>query len=324
MTSHRDFSIDMARGLAMIFVVMGHALVGILSAGSDTQIIRFLLITIYSFHMALFFIVSGMLSGGMARRAWPDVLRLLTLRVVWPYVLWGILLLLAGYLMRGQTNTPVEVFRPWVIIWKPPSVMWFLYYLFFGILLMRLLAPLPKLTALIVGLILLAVGYLQENGPITYVRWIGLFLIAASVGGNAAVWAARRTVLILGAGIMALMFWLAWQEAADPLLVYPASQPIFLPAYFAGSAVVLGLAKLWAQSGHGLVAQALSYIGQHTMPIFVTHILITAGTRIALRLTGAEDPVLVVGLGTILGVSLPLAAAALAERLGLSAVLGWR
>lgn len=59
--SKRDISIDVARGLGMIFVVYAHALEMSFSADTETSPMAFdQWRFIYSFHMPMFFVISGM------------------------------------------------------------------------------------------------------------------------------------------------------------------------------------------------------------------------------------------------------------------------
>ena len=58
--------IDMAKGTAILLVVIGHVLRGFVAAKMYTEYINvfnYIDFAIYSFHMPLFFIISGILYG---------------------------------------------------------------------------------------------------------------------------------------------------------------------------------------------------------------------------------------------------------------------
>lgn len=320
-SSARDTKFDIARGVGIILVVLGHALVGVQQGGLTTPLMHFLIIGIYSTHMALFFIISGVFSGSMAKRAWPEFSLAMLTRIVWPYLLWGFVLYTAHFLMGGFTNTQIKAYNLWSVIWPSGSVMWFFQALLAGMVLRRLLAGVSLNVTGLVGLALVAVAYIYPFwGGVE--RFVGLFLIAA--WGRPLLPKALSPLWVgLSAVVMVVTLGMVWQDAQLPLQGYPAFVPKYIPALLAGPILVLwGAARLSAFEG--LLARGLEYIGQHTMPIFVTHILITAGTRIALRLGGLDDPVLAILVGTVFGVGLPLIAAVVAQKLRLSAILGWR
>lgn len=315
----REAGFDIARGLAMILVVLGHALIGAMNAGFDDRVLRALLLVIYSSHMALFFTVSGLLSGGMARRGWPDFAQAMCARILWPYALWSVVLLAAHHVMSGYTNAPLDVFEPWTILWAPPAIMWFLYVLFFALVMMRGLAPAGAGVMSLAGLGLMVMAYAAPEVP-PNLRFAGLFLIAASIGPGA--WVRVRPVWIgLACSVMVGTLWLAIKDSAAPITGYPAAGLAYVPALVAGPLTLLTVARGLGRTGLGPL---LAYVGQRTMPIFVTHILITAGVRILARAAGVEGWWLIIALATGLGVALPLIALALSDRLRMSNWLGWR
>ncbi|WP_375175101.1 acyltransferase family protein [Pseudooceanicola sp.] len=318
----RDATLDTLRGLAMILVVFGHALIGAMAAGYDTPLVRVLILVIYSTHMALFFAVSGLLSRGMAQRGWAEVLRRIGVRLLWPYLLWSLVLLSAHYLMSGHTNVALTRFEPWTILWHPPAIMWFLYALILAMLLMRLLAPLPHAVMAGAGLVLMALAYLVPLVPLAG-RFVGLFLIACAAGPGALARLDRPVWIALSGGVMVVVLWLAMAEAGAPLTGYPAGSLAYLPALVAGPFLLLRVSR-WMARMQPTLAAAFAYVGERTMPIFVTHILITAGVRIVARAAGVTEWWAIILAATGLGVALPLAALSVADRLGLSRGLGWR
>ncbi len=320
-TSARDTRLDRARGVAMVFVVLGHALVGLKGAGFDTPLLRFALIAIYSTHMALFFLVSGLLSTSLAALPWTEVLRRLTQRLLWPYLLWSLMLYSLHFQMSAVTNTAIETFAPWRILCVPPSVMWFLYVLIASLLLLRWLAPGPRWLTFGMALCILCVAYSPLPAP-DYLRWVGVVLLAAAGGRQMVAALARPAGYAVAGLVMVATLLMAWGEAQSPAQGYPAADTVYIPALIAGPLLVYGLC---GAVDRGAVARLLAVIGRRSMAIFVTHILITAGTRILLlRVFDIDSWSAVVLLGTLLGIALPLLADAGARRLGIAAVLGWR
>ncbi|MGI3170906.1 acyltransferase family protein [Pseudooceanicola sp. C21-150M6] len=320
----RDDRIDLARGIAMILVVFGHALVGAKDAGQDTFWVRFLLVVIYSTHMALFFEVSGILSGSMAKRPWAQFTTSMLQRIVWPYVLWSFVIYSIHFMMSGYTNAVIAEYQPWRIFIRPPAVMWFLYVLFIAMIILRVLAPLDRRVTLVVGAVLLLAPYVYSGWPENS-RFVGLFLLAAVAGKAAIPYLTRPAFVAVSAAIMCVVVVMAWMQSLELLPGYPASQARYIPALVAGPALIFAACHLARSTGvMSGVQRFLVYVGQKTMAIFVTHILITAGSRIGLRLVGIDSWPLIILIATVLGVGLPLIAVTITDRLNLSKWLGWR
>ena len=74
----RDATWDIARGIGMMLVIYGHLLEPMYPAHSGRPLVDLAADqwqVIYSFHMMLFFLVSGAVNRSLPKKAWPDVLR---------------------------------------------------------------------------------------------------------------------------------------------------------------------------------------------------------------------------------------------------------
>ncbi|MEM9552501.1 MAG: hypothetical protein AAGA05_15075, partial [Pseudomonadota bacterium] len=154
----------------------------------------------------------------------------------------------------------------------------------------------------------------------------GLYLICAPFGRAVIDILARPVWIYVSVAIMIGTVAMAWHDASTGLHGYPAHAIPYIPALIAGPTLVVGLSRWIAGWSHrtALISQTLSLIGQRTMAIFVTHILVTAGTRIALVGVGVTNWTAIAVAATALGIALPLVAAGLADRLRVTAALGWR
>jgi fucose 4-O-acetylase-like acetyltransferase len=93
----RDATWDIARGIGMALVIYGHLLEPIYPAHNGRPVLESAAIQwqiIYSFHMMLFFFVSGAVNRNLTKKAWPDTLRgsLRLLALAWIVHLLGALL----------------------------------------------------------------------------------------------------------------------------------------------------------------------------------------------------------------------------------------
>ncbi len=316
----RDAALDAARGIAMIMVVFGHALDGAQSAGHASDVTRFLLILVYTTHIPLFLIVSGVLSEALCARPWRAFLHLLGLRVVWPYLLWSFTLLTLQYGMGNYTNGVLQNYRPLSILWDAPGVLWYLYVLCIALILHKLLMPAPRQMVFILGLACLIAPYSLDDWP-TKSRFIGIFLIGSAFGPRLFRIALHPRTILAASCIVVATIWIAFSRADDPIAGYPAYQAVFIPAIFAGPVLVYAFSQRFVPSGGDTL---LNLIGRNTMAIFVTHILFTAGTRIVMVHLGVTDWTLIIATATCAGIAMPLMAAVMARRWGFSKVLGWQ
>ncbi len=135
----RDATWDIARGIGMVLVIYGHFLEPmypakdggalIESAASQWQVI-------YSFHMMLFFLVSGAVNRNLTKKAFPDVLRgsLRLLALAWVVHIIGAFVVLA---IHPEARSSLSV-AAWTVVhpilegylWSV-GVLWFLTSLCF-------------------------------------------------------------------------------------------------------------------------------------------------------------------------------------------------
>ncbi len=134
MGKERNRALDIAKGIAIILVVIGHAVPdsttrqGISSGG-----LALLHSLIYSFHMPLFFLISGYfvdtLSEKFTRKQqiWKKFQRLMV-----PYIFVGLAYMPCKLLLSQFANKPFELSNLWkmVIGVNPDGELWFLYSLF--------------------------------------------------------------------------------------------------------------------------------------------------------------------------------------------------
>ena len=126
----RDRSIDTARGIAIIAIVLGHVERGLASAlllPYDTALTLDRLL--YLFHLATFAYLSGLFVRRAVER--DGVRRMLTRRVtlfVWLYLLWTLIQGSVRVAASSVANTPVTV-GDIVRIWIPEGQLWFLPWL---------------------------------------------------------------------------------------------------------------------------------------------------------------------------------------------------
>lgn len=126
--------INIARGLTVLFVLLGHSIPD--AQTSDTQgiIIKFIETYCYSFHMALFFMLSGFVSAtGIKNKIFMDELSKKFKRLLIPYFFYSILTLFLKLIFSEYANNKFDLKDCWKILFgqNPNGGIWFLWTLFF-------------------------------------------------------------------------------------------------------------------------------------------------------------------------------------------------
>lgn len=131
--NQRSDWVDYAKALGIILVVYGHVAKGLSSAGIEAQFKSFETITsiIYSFHMPLFFFVSGFFFYNSLKKRGGTKLILRKLdTVVYPYLIWSIFQGIIEVFLSNYTSGDVTFSEVFSLLWLPRAQFWFLYVLF--------------------------------------------------------------------------------------------------------------------------------------------------------------------------------------------------
>jgi fucose 4-O-acetylase-like acetyltransferase len=321
--------LDRARGIGIVLVVMGHAFVGLIAAKSATREMELLSDFIYSFHMPLFFMLSGMASAGLMRQPLTVFSQRVALRTLYPYVLWSILFLCVHSLGAGMTNTQSGFDQVLRLYMDPVAVYWFLLAMLLCQVLGRVLIATPDLVVVPLALLMIIVGLgvgheryiVGKLSGYQFIHMVGFYLLAQRVGLQTfdrltdPTRVDLRTLVILAFGLTAIT------------LIACFNGPVFstfwtLPAAFGASFLVMVLGR---RLGDGFLGRLMKVFGVSAMAIFVVHVMITGSTRIAMdRLLQFDQPWAVAAIATVLGLWAPTIADLIAKRFGFAGVLGWR
>ncbi|WP_293882162.1 acyltransferase family protein [Sphingomonas sp.] len=334
--------LDIARGIGIVLVATGHALGGIIDSpmGAGRGDVRTAFFVIYTFHMPLFFILSGAMVARRVNRNRGDFAGTLVSDLVWPYFLWSTIQFTLILTLGGLVNHPITALWPTLsALWSTPiSQFWFLYALFIlhgiailtlkllgrdGFLLLCLaLKPLGMIVAMPLVLRLAA-----NQAP-----WygIGVFLAAQGLADLLTTrrdWVRAIMVPVSAAVLIACAFVAApgfyagvdMQNAAAPVVAGLAWNMAVFPAGLLGAFAVIGIAAF----DMGKIGQALAFLGRRSMPIFILHIMCIACVRIvATKFFGVTDLRVLLPLMIVFGLAGPLVAFQIAARLGCNRWLG--
>jgi fucose 4-O-acetylase-like acetyltransferase len=316
--------VDQAKGIGILLVVFGHVLSGVKLAGVkvDPQFFRWTWDAIYSFHIPLFFYLSGLFfPHSWQRRGLHGVMLSKVDTLVYPYVLWSLIQGLLQVAMSQHVNDPVTLGEVFSLLWHPRQEFWFLYALFFVYLYVCLLyAVLP--TRLRWILLVAAVVFYFLRGPIrhagpfiVYPAWYLVYFLAGALLHSVTArltrapvrWLAISAVVFAGATV--LSHWLAQTVA------YGQSNPAIsagnLLGAVSGAVLAVCVSVLLANRDVRLMA----YVGRRSLEIYLLHTVVAGAARVALiKVLGVTNVPVHLLVGTLVGVAVPVMFVYILER----------
>ncbi len=131
--TQRQAWIDIAKGLGISLVVYAHVQRGLIKADilNDNRFWQALDHLIYSFHMPLFFALSGyFLLATLQKYGATGLLKSKLRSLAYPYLLWSAVQGILEVLAASMTNKPTSWYEVLALLWAPRAQFWFLYVLF--------------------------------------------------------------------------------------------------------------------------------------------------------------------------------------------------
>ena len=258
------------------------------------------------------------------------VLRRTTL-MVWLYLLWTLIQGFTRVAASSVSNTAITV-GDVLRIWVPEGQLWFLPWLIAVTVVAVVTRPwrggvAGRVVLAAAGVLAVVVWGFEPMYAFTH-GWALLlpFLIGCVMTQPRHASLARRLVPVAGAAVLGTGIWL-WiglaTDATPPTsggdVRTVATIALGMLGCSAGTVAILAWAVVLSRSPAGGV---LSAIGRRSLEIFLAHIVVTAGTRIALVRLDVTDVWVHVIAGTVLGLLVPIGLAVAAERLGWTWLFG--
>lgn len=336
---------DAAKGVGIVLVVAGHMVGGLID--SDVPVanwpLREIFVAIYTFHMPLFFILSGLFVAKRIERDPAGFLRGIVRNIYYPYLLWSFIQFTLIYLMGQWANTPPgpyfsTIFR---IPFSPLSQFWFLLVLAIMHAATYILLPrVGVITLLLIGLVMrsLSAIFIPNAVPqmlLDFFFYYALGVLLGPVGvlevirpklhGRAvlgvmsALGLLVMTVQVIIARSTPAVFYQEHPRLAAALLSRLGWSHLGLGAALAMTAVVIVL----AENARGRIKAALLYLGRYSLPIYILHVMFVAGSRIVLvKIFNVTSLAVLVPTLLLAGIAGPLAAQMIFLRLRLARPLG--
>lgn len=282
---------DIAKGIAILLVVFGHALQGIrdseaLSIHSEYSSIYIVCAVIYSFHMPLFFFVSGLFAQSWGRRSFSEAAEQKIRLLVIPYFVWTIIVGVCMQAVQRFTNNGLGI-KQVLISWRVPfSEYWFLYVLFFIFIIYYIFVNLSKngqVYLLGFSVLLYLLGPVIPN--VWIVRNIQSFLIFFALGSvvskrllrNYNVIFTRRSVYLIAGTftflVVLYVYFLRIDMDGVLLQYYRFAMAMVGITFVLEISHVIDTATIYLKT-------FFNWNGINSMGIYVMHLLPLAGSRI--------------------------------------------
>ncbi|MFG1204916.1 acyltransferase [Xanthobacter aminoxidans] len=315
--------IDYAKALGIALVVLGHVLIGVKYAAVATfpvaaeSVIYF----IYTFHMPLFFLLSGVVFPISKDKSFQSFLKSSIINIFLPYLIWNFIFALLKNASPSPVNVPVGLADLPYVILHPVQHFWFLPYLFiircFYWLSERLGGARGRAglaAAAVIWYLIASALDLQEAIDPRFYMGAAFFGLGCLLAERAGILPRISRAAIL-AGTTLIWFVLAF-------LCYRYEVPALRPlAAIAGVGGTIALSFLLPAPERPWTC-ALGFLGEASLGIYVSHGIFAAAVRIALVKAGITAFSLHIILGFVAGMIFPIALVVLANKAKLSPYLG--
>jgi fucose 4-O-acetylase-like acetyltransferase len=315
----RNIWIDVARGVGIILVVYGHVLRGLdsrgLIVGEWAQVHDDV---IYSFHMPLFFFLSGLLvARGLDRNRSQFLIGKIP-TLIFPYLLWSVIQTVLAHSFSPGTQTDVGLPALAQMHLEPIAEFWFLYAL---LICHIILALFWRSKLVLIALAMLGLAGISLPLPVIFSVALSHFpyvvaglCVAPLLLNETGVF--KEAMTLRAAFVVALSLFFALLISNRDIFTMATKITAHLSA-FVGIAFVVGISMLWARR-----LSWLAPIGRASMAIYLMHTLAIGVVRaVALKLGFVSTLPLVFGL-TIVGVAIPMMIYILASRYKFALWLG--
>ena len=277
--------IDIAKGITIFLVIMGHA-----AGNLDTPYYR---VVLYTFHMPLFFMLSGITMRPRQNyngAVWKDIIRKNILCLAVPYFIWGLF-----YCQFSYANASWLVYGSWRALGNAGTLtsLWYIPCLFLVRLEIHLLFQLfnrckadPRVLSAGAAVASFAIAFLLPHNDAVGYPWcfdvsfmaLGFVLLGYALKGildrlNQLSLGKITVLFFLSLALSIAGFWYQGESLALMLMCNSVYNSI--PAFFWNalvcSAVVLFLAMISSNYNVVGLKPRFRYIGQNTFAIFLLH-----------------------------------------------------
>lgn len=302
--------IDYAKGIAILLVVIGHVLRGLISSQIliESPLTQYIDNWIYSFHMPVFFMIAGLFVLKSAQKSLIAFLSDKLCTIVYPYFLWSTIQSIIMIAFAGSTNNNIKWADIWKIIYQPIMQFWFLYALFIMLL---IFITLYKMRVPLIGIFLL-----------TLIVFCLKFYLPTDSHVNSLVQSTCANMVFFGIGFLgrdvllnrlsklsteALIKFSLASFISLSVLVVLGLQLNYFGRLVTASLGIIGTISLSTVLERLKLASEIQRYGLLSLHIFLAHIIMAAAARIILmKVFKIDNSLIHLGLGTLAGTYGPI------------------
>ncbi len=307
-TKERESVFEIAKAIGIVLVVYGHVARGVQAAGLPVNESAFRIwdALIYSFHMPLFFFVSGtFFMGSLGSRGRTGLILSKLDTVIYPYVVWSLLQGGIELLLSRFTTSSVSATEILSLLWSPRAQFWFLYILFLVFILAVLIyrrssGGLFWAIFVATSVLNMVAQFVPDVFPVRYLCHYLVYFALGVLTREYLPTMRRRlnpaTFMFGGAsiGLQYLQHGLHYEWFGESL------------SFAVGVTSVLFVMCVSAQLAKISWIRPVTLLGATSLHIYLMHILIGSGVRIVLqKFLHITTPWIHISLGTIVATGLP-------------------
>lgn len=289
---NRDFSIDVAKGIAIVAVVIGHVVTSYHNSKLflEDNVANYICDFVYCFHMPLFFIISGYLAhyNDISKESLGKYISNKLISYGIPYLSFSIIDFLFKTVFKNFVNTPISIKDLCLIIIYPIGILWFLYALFLIILVHAIISALiaNKRYRCAIEIFVAFILYIIAKCFVTSdlgicdtaknAIWfvVGLYGIPHLKQWLSITNRKRKTVILLF-----LILFLSIENIWRTFSVKGVTDVMFgLLISLMGSVAVISISSAFLKDN-----KTLNFLGRSTMPIYLLHAYFISAIRIFLE-----------------------------------------
>ncbi len=310
--------VDYAKAIGIFLVVYGHVARGIKNSGIKipTGLYEMTDSVIYSFHMPLFFFLSGLFFLKSFEKLGAKYFLFNKIdTIIYPYILWSLLQGGIESILSNYTNGTASAGNVLSLIWQPRAQFWFLYVLFFILVICSAAYSTRRKET---SLAILPLAILLNIFPQDFSHFWVLNLISSNL--------VYFVLGIIFTSHMKTEYFSGKIILAATILIFALSQWIFhvgLSLKYTDrgilSLILAVISILFVISLSVNLSKKsiplLKILGSASMAVYLMHIIAGSGTRILLkRFFLVEAPFLHLTFGCFFAIAIPLLAVKIFEK----------
>lgn len=306
----REEWIDFAKGIAILLVVIGHVNLGFLQANMfqpQQELMKYLHFTIFSFHMPLFFMISGYLYA----KTWKindlkDYKYNITKKIInlgIPYIVFSILQGFIKIIMSKSVNGEITINDIVKIPIKPFNQFWYIYALIGIFIFVALLDLAVRNNFIVCGILFVGIVFIYYlKFPIPMINYIfnySLYFYLGKIIYNYNAILKSKILLIASIIIYMVLNGFDFHNMDIKFNVY---NELFIGILLAatGSYFILFITRNLKKN------KTVCYLGKMSFQIYLLHIIFGSGIRVVLIKMHINNIVIHYIVGITLGIIAPI------------------